>query len=466
MSNGNVFTDDFRSDLPKEVKEFLEKHAIELVFKHEVDAFSDRSKGSSLSSNGSSSSSNYKELTTTLSSLCNPIVDEEFVKKEDANDVCYKHFFKRSNRFEKGYRRKWSKRGNILKISNGKLKSNNIGTDYIRLGINALLNPKSGDKERDIIMLVDSGVAFKQNQNSDRVVGFLMTELGECNNDQNDYGHVPALNLICAPRKHVHSNTEKECIDGRCSVIGRILLFMYLYALKRKNIQYALLELAGLYCNIKGLCLYNKFGFREDVSLVEKTCFSSGDNLAMICNLNSIKPEQLIDALINNKAIDVPHKEPLCTKMLLNDQRIAVDTRMENYLSMLELQRGVVTVDDVKKYINNLPNDKKKAVKLLGLQSKDGVNFNELKQAEEKKKKSNSYQIRQVRQKTGPNNIVKKKTKKITGRVTRSMARPNKPANWSFKNTSNRPGLSKGLNSGERVILHKRRRSTRKKYGW
>lgn len=457
MSNGNVFTDDFRSDLPEEVQQFLKEHMIKLVFKHEVNAFSDKSKGGV---------PKYDTLIKNLGSLCNPIVDDDFVKREDDNDVCHQYFFKAKNSRNKNFhRKKWSKRGNIYKNSQGIITNNNIGQEYLTDGLNALLI--SNDDKRDIIVLVDSDTTINISE-SEKVVGFLMTELGECNNALNDYGHVPALNLVCAPRKHVHSNKTKECATGSCSVIGRVLLFMYLFALKKKNINVALLELAGLYCNIKGLCLYNKFGFREDVSLVEESCFKETANLAMICNLDKITERELIDALILNKPIAVANSEPLCDKKFIGNlaaQINAVDIRMENYKSMLDLQTDNVTIEDVEKYINqSLPPEKKHAVKQLGILSQMGEqykNFGELKKAEDRAKR------RRKRDEVPSKAVTKgpKKNRKKTQRMTRSMITGNGP-NWSFKNTSDRKGLSKGLHSGEGVIFHKRRRSMKKKYGW
>jgi len=453
MSNGNVFTDDFRSNLPQEVKDFLKDHEIKLVFKHEVSEFSDGSKGLL---------PKYDSLIKNLGSLCNPVVDEDFVKKGDDNDVCHKYYFKtKTSRNEGFHRKKWSERGNIMENAAGIITNNNIGEEYLTEGLNALLT--SPDDIRDIIILVDSD-SSKNIPESEKVVGFLMTELGECNNAANDYGHVPALNLVCAPRKHLHSNKTKECAAGACSVIGRVLLFMYLFALKQKKVNYALLELAGLYCNIKGLCLYNKFGFREDVSLVEESCFRDTANLSMICHLDKISEKELVDALILNTSISVQNSEPLCEKKFIGklaEQRKAVNIRMENYNSMLDLQADKVTVEEVEKFINRtLPNDKKSAVKQLGILSKMGEkyeNFSDLKRAQE--------QRRVKRRMPSP---AKKKTNKVrkkTQRVTRSSI-IRSGANWNFKNNSSRQHFSKGLNSGAGIIFHKRRRSSKKKYGW
>lgn len=456
MSNGNVFTDDFRADLPKEVTEFLKNHAIKLVFKHELDTFSDQSNGAL---------KKYDFFIKTLGSLCNPIVDADFVKTEDTNDVCLNYFLKTKNSRKKNRRgKKWSERGHIHKNAKGIIRNNNIGNDYIALGLNALL--KTNDQIKDIIILVDANSTEKQE--SDKVVGFLMTELGECNNAENDFGNVPTLNLVCAPKKHQHTNTIKECKAGTCSVIGRILLFMYLFALKRKKINFALLELAGLYCNIKGLCLYNKFGFREDISLVEESCFKEIDNLAMICKLDSIKEQELIDALILNNPIDVVNSEPLCDKKYLGnlrEQRKAVGIRMENYNSMLDLQTDKVTIEDVEHYINkSLPKDKKHAVQRLGILSKSGAiykNFGELKQFETQRSKLRRKRVEVVSAKKSNS---RRKTRRKNGFITSTIT--SNASDWSFKNTSNKNGLSKGLNSGAGVIFHKRRRTAKKKYGW
>ena len=52
-------------------------------------------------------------------------------------------------------------------------------------------------------------------------------------------------------------------------------------------IDKGVLELAGTgsYENIGGLCLNNKFSFREDFSLMNKRCFPDGTNLPMYVDM-------------------------------------------------------------------------------------------------------------------------------------------------------------------------------------
>ena len=101
------------------------------------------------------------------------------------------------------------------------------------------------------------------------VVGFLIVQKGECSSFPDDY----AVNLICVR-------------DGVADGVGPILIGLYLYTIlervhTRGHLQLGLLELAGGYHNISGLCLYSKFGFVPSMNLAVPGCFPSPGNMPM-----------------------------------------------------------------------------------------------------------------------------------------------------------------------------------------
>jgi hypothetical protein len=101
------------------------------------------------------------------------------------------------------------------------------------------------------------------------VVGFLIVQKGECKTYPRDY----SVNLICVR-------------DGILQGAAQVLLGLYLYTiLERQNttgyLQRGLLELAGGYYNIEGLCLYSKFGFVPSINLAIPDCFPYAENMPM-----------------------------------------------------------------------------------------------------------------------------------------------------------------------------------------
>jgi len=103
------------------------------------------------------------------------------------------------------------------------------------------------------------------------VVGFLIVQKGECKTYPRDY----SVNLICV-------RDGDDILQGA----AQVLLGLYLYTiLERQNttgyLQRGLLELAGGYTNIKGLCLYSKFGFVPSMNLAIPDCFPYAENMPM-----------------------------------------------------------------------------------------------------------------------------------------------------------------------------------------
>ena len=186
--------------------------------------------------------------------------------------------------------------------------------------------------------------------NPDNICGFMIIEYGECYTSENH--NIPVLNLICTQSKSGEP-------------IGRLLMYLYVYTLKYGYVQYprGLLELANNYNNVGGLCLYNKFGFREDLSLKKKrlpenedkeyyeegeeVCFPDNDTLPMYINMGdpAIERRNINNALMNNINIPVTFdtNEPLCEKGSSigpkgSDQPLAIVQRNENQQNIIHIQ--------------------------------------------------------------------------------------------------------------------------------
>ena len=115
------------------------------------------------------------------------------------------------------------------------------------------------------------------------VVGFLIVQKGECRSFPEDY----AVNLICVR-------------DGVADGVGPILIGLYLFTILERfqtirHLQLGLLELAGGYYNISGLCLYSKFGFVPSMNLAIPGCFPSPGNMPMELHFPSKYRARTID---------------------------------------------------------------------------------------------------------------------------------------------------------------------------
>lgn len=101
------------------------------------------------------------------------------------------------------------------------------------------------------------------------IVGFLIVQKGECKTYPRDY----SVNLICVR-------------DGVARGTGQVLLGLYLYTILERQkttgyLQRGLLELAGGYYNIEGLCMDSKFGFVPSMNLAVHGCFPYAENMPM-----------------------------------------------------------------------------------------------------------------------------------------------------------------------------------------
>ena len=179
--------------------------------------------------------------------------------------------------------------------------------------VNEKFNPE--DFYDDILLLTDTRTYER--------VGFAITEYGECR----DMPSTHALKLICAIKGY-----------------GELLLYSYLFAAKQQQ-DYGILELAGHYENLGGLCAYNKFGFREDMSMKHYRCFGEIGTLPMKIHLPNIGYDYL-DLVLESKQdpkkkaklTDILEKdgtsEPLCNKYFIRNP----DKQLDLQKKRLELQ--------------------------------------------------------------------------------------------------------------------------------
>lgn len=376
--DGNVFTENLRSELPEDINTYLKLHKLKMYFKYELTQFfdADYSLRSSKKRLASMQSNKFKNLEKTLLSLCNTPINDEQIEKATKFDICRQYF-----RGE-DWKSRSKRDGSLIKKGTAK-KQININPHYFEGVISNVFNDFFENTDYDIILLVST--ADETKKMSDRVVGFLITQYAECQDAENIYSNIPVLNLVCAPKKHKHDGSQTNCRDS-CPIVGRVLLFMYIYALKKKSIKFGLLELAGLYCNISGLCLYNKFGFREDLSIKSPTCFGGPNmygTLSMVSKISLIKYDDLYDALLKNKNIPLDDQEPLCSRPkdannsltnLLKMQQEQADLRMRNFTNIVKLQEGKLSLDDIEEiyFNNNKPKSLKNAIKFLSKYSKQG----------------------------------------------------------------------------------------------
>lgn len=134
-------------------------------------------------------------------------------------------------------------------------------------------------------------------------VGMLIIQTGECK--LQEFENTPVLRLICA-----------RSGEGALLIYYYVQAMCYAYhTLNREECRYGLLELADHYDNIRGLCAYDKFGFREDYSIIRKNCFGFPESLPMIVDLENVTYDELDQVIaLGYRIPQVRAPEPLCNK--------------------------------------------------------------------------------------------------------------------------------------------------------
>jgi hypothetical protein len=140
-----------------------------------------------------------------------------------------------------------------------------------------------------------------------KIVAFIISELGECKLPSPKYPvqDVWSVNLIC----------------GGSGGNGAYLISLFLFSVIAgaqggKWPPIGVLELAGGYENIVGLCLYTKFGFKVDSSIRSSVCFQDYLNLPHIADFRLLDldaTKQTMIGLTTSKTPIAPfYKHPIC----------------------------------------------------------------------------------------------------------------------------------------------------------
>ena len=165
-----------------------------------------------------------------------------------------------------------------------------INKGYIKSYIDYSLKKKYLDF--DIIFLMD-----KTDKTKNSLKGFLISQLGGCKKFKNAY----SLNLICSKK-------------------SAPLLGAFLYMIKRlkeKNDKIdsnCILDLAGSFTNVKGLCAYNRFGFKPDKRL--NFCF---DDLTMSIDLSDYSYSDIINTVVSGKQKYKKISLDICNEFAIKD---------------------------------------------------------------------------------------------------------------------------------------------------
>lgn len=199
-----------------------------------------------------------------------------------------------------------------------------------------LMTKKSGDKPQ-------YGEISVNNIQTEDIVGFIIIQVGECRL----YPSIPALKIICTN-------------DGpHSSKASNFLMYIYLRAMIENKHEYGLLEVAGSYRNPGALCLYNKFGFREDALLDDSTCFGEEGTLSMRADLNDKAYKNLDDVILNNLPINIREPEPMCKKGSIigpngtgQQEYINIRARNRIYLDNFFKSQDIDTTEDLLKSLD------------------------------------------------------------------------------------------------------------------
>ena len=164
----------------------------------------------------------------------------------------------------------------------GQEQMDNIINDFDNFDILVAVSPSYQD-----IKTFTRTPTVTQNK-MDKVVGFIITELGECKGLPN----AVCVKLIC-----VIPNTIK----------GSLLLGAYFLGIKHSIYdKLGVLELARGYLNVSGFISYTKMGFNKDISLYNadpNMCFSDYRNLPMSVNLDLYTEGHIIGLATGDVAI-------------------------------------------------------------------------------------------------------------------------------------------------------------------
>lgn len=304
-----------------------------------------------------------------------------------------------------------------------------IGEDYMqKLFVKTTTEKFEVNANYDIVILLN-GTEEKDIIPSN-IAGMVITEQGKCKS----HPKIHVLNLICTK-------------GPTGSPIGRILMFVYVYTCMMRGLPIGLLELAGCYENKKGLCLYNKFGFREDISMKELECFPDYDTLAMYVDIRdpAITMENMLLALIKSHDIPVSSDapEPLCEKGSYigpygDGQLAAIRKRMHNYFNIMDTRDNPSRVLEINKIPVNESDSLKNMIQKLAKKSKDGEKIIMPGKSRNTRRKTPPPPVRKGGKKAGPFSrpAVRPQVRQAVSSTTTRKAQPAVPREGPFSSAS------------------------------
>ena len=190
-----------------------------------------------------------------------------------------------------------------------------VRRSYFHEQITNVLDNKS---EYDILILANNALPYTP-------ISMVIVQVGECK----EKPKIPALKLIFGK--------------------GDIMLYSYIYALRKHNFKEGILELANGFENMAGLCAYNKFGFRENMLMKTQNCFSEFDTLPMSVDVTKMTDDELDISLsakkgpngLYDKLDKDPTSEPLCD----NDWRTSHETARQSRNKLYKNRDGYEAVN-------------------------------------------------------------------------------------------------------------------------
>ena len=193
----------------------------------------------------------------------------------------------------------------------------NVRSGYIKDELRAIkdiIDNDQSSKSIDIIIVLD--------ERKERVA-FGIIQWSECKMKPD----IPALKIICA-------------LPGG---YGDIIMYSYIYCLKKYGLSQGILELSEHFDNMSGLCLYNKYGFKEDMEMKNFMCFPEVGTLPMSSDVDEIsfdKLDRILSLSFKNDADKDPtikseidnsdYSEPLCDdywKTKNDDEKTAINKK-------------------------------------------------------------------------------------------------------------------------------------------
>jgi hypothetical protein len=138
-----------------------------------------------------------------------------------------------------------------------------------------------GILKKDVLVIGKEGNLKSHKAFANSIKGVLVTQRGECSKMPTTV----SLNLIC-------SKQEKGM------PYGSILVALFALIGKIRKEKELVLEVANGHENFTALCLYDKFGFQEDLELYDsETCFHSASNVPMRLDLTKVSLQHILDVL-------------------------------------------------------------------------------------------------------------------------------------------------------------------------